>query len=92
METTNEVEIRHGRRMAWRQQTSPFSQSGVRSRLFVPAIEQREDRCLLAFAVVNADVFGDGGLRLVADFNQAVNAATVQASDLLWMAHRPHRR
>src|SRR6476620_9982167 len=61
----------------------PQRNGGVRRAFLVPAIEQLEDRCLLAFSVANADVFASGSLRLVADFNQAVNAATVQASDLL---------
>jgi hypothetical protein len=42
-----------------------------------------EDRRLLAFSVIESDVYSTGGLRLVADFNQPVNAATVQAADLV---------
>ena len=46
-------------------------------------MELLEDRCLLAFSVLNADVYSTGGLRLVVDLNQAVNSNTVQASDLV---------
>jgi len=49
-----------------------------RARVF----ELLEHRALLAFTVAEADVFATGGLRLTADFNQAANAATIQASDL----------
>lgn len=43
--------------------------------------EPLEPRCVLAFKVTSAEVFGPT-LKLVADFNQPVNAATVQAGDL----------
>ncbi len=45
-------------------------------------VEQLETRHLLAFSIVNGEVFGPT-LKLVADFNQPVNPATVQAVDLL---------
>ncbi len=44
-------------------------------------VEQLENRQLLAFTVVNVDVFGPT-LRLVADFNSPINVATVQVGDL----------
>lgn len=55
-------------------------------RVWRPMVEELENRCLLAFSIVNSDVFKDattGELRLVADFNEAVNASTVQAADLV---------
>ncbi len=45
--------------------------------------ELLEERRLLAFSVARADVFGIAGLKLVTDFDQAVDASTVQAADLL---------
>jgi hypothetical protein len=44
-----------------------------------------EDRQVFAFGVVAADIFANsgGGHRLVADFTQAVDATTAQASDLV---------
>lgn len=44
-------------------------------------VEQLEPRALPAFAILSAEVFGPT-VKLVADFNQAVNIATVQSSDL----------
>lgn len=52
-------------------------------RLCQPVVETLEDRRLMAFSVVQSQVDSMGTLRLIADFNQPVNAATVQASDLV---------
>lgn len=53
----------------------------VRARYTRLNVEQLEGRHLLAFSILNAEIFGPT-LKLVADFNQPVNAASVQASDL----------
>ncbi len=64
----------------------PATRKCLRRRRGLPwwsVAEALEDRSLLAFSVLNADVFSGGELRLVADFNQPVDASTVQASDLV---------
>lgn len=48
-----------------------------------PMVESLEDRRLMAFAVIQSHVDTSGALRLVADFNQPVSAASVQAADLV---------
>ncbi|MEY4566892.1 MAG: hypothetical protein RLY14_1862, partial [Planctomycetota bacterium] len=53
------------------------------SRVFRPAIEILENRVLLAFSVTTAELYSRSGLRLVADFDQPVNVASVQANDLV---------
>ncbi|MFM2096334.1 MAG: hypothetical protein RIS70_3458 [Planctomycetota bacterium] len=72
--------------MKWLKRLSPARKkrpSKRPQRLCQPIVETLEDRRLMAFSVVQSQVESMGTLRLVADFNQPVNPATVQASDLV---------
>ena len=52
-------------------------------RLCQPVVETLEDRRLMAFSVMQSQVDSMRTLRFIADFNQPINAATVQAADLV---------
>jgi hypothetical protein len=54
----------------------------IRRSYLRPTLETLEPRNLLAFSVTGADVYSTGGLRVVVDFNQPVDATSLAASDL----------
>ena len=72
--------------MMWLKRLSPVrkTRSSKRpQRLCQPVVEMLEDRRLMAFSVVQSQVDSMGTLRFIADFNQPINASTVQAADLV---------